>query len=58
MSASLAERQYVAGLAVKARRGTHAVFATRLLSVVLTFASIMIRSASCCVRSDCSIVRR
>jgi O-antigen/teichoic acid export membrane protein len=37
-----AERERVSGLAAKARRGTHAIFATRLLSVVVTFASITI----------------
>lgn len=37
-----AERARVWGLAEKARKGTHAVFATRLLSIVSTLASITI----------------
>jgi PST family polysaccharide transporter len=37
-----AERERVRGLAAKARSGTHAVFAIRLMSVALTIASITI----------------
>jgi PST family polysaccharide transporter len=37
-----AERERVSGLAAKARQGTHAIFATRLLSVFTTLSSITI----------------
>ena len=42
MTASVTPHQHLGGLAAKARRGTHSLFATRLLSVLLTFASITI----------------
>jgi PST family polysaccharide transporter len=42
LSAVLAERARVSGLEDKARRGTHAIFATRILAIALTFLSITI----------------
>jgi O-antigen/teichoic acid export membrane protein len=42
VSSEKAERERVFGLAAKARRGTHALFATRLLSVLFTLASVTI----------------